>query len=111
MYVEKPLSTSIGEGRTIVEAATKHKRIVQIGTQQHSIDHYRKAVEIVQSRRLGRIADVKVWDYVNENPGFGAPPDSAPTAPPGYHGRRVSIAPNDFVQLHLSIGGSLRTKR
>ena len=77
---EKPLATSIGEGRAIVEAARKYKRIVQIGTQQHSSDHYRKAAEIVQSGRLGRIGEVKVWDYINQNPGIGAPPDADPPA-------------------------------
>ncbi len=78
VYVEKPLATSIVEGRAIVDAAGKYRRIVQIGTQQHSSDHYRKAAEIVQSGRLGRIGEVKVWDYVNHNPGFGAPPDADP---------------------------------
>ena len=78
VYVEKPLASSIGEGRLMVEAAKKYDRIVQIGTQQHSLDCYRKAVEIVQSGRLGRIGEVKVWDYVNQNPGIGAPPDCAP---------------------------------
>ncbi len=78
VYVEKPLATSIGEGRAMVEAAKKYKRIVQIGTQQHCLEHYRKAVEIVQSGRLGRIGEVKVWDYCNLNPGIGAPPDSDP---------------------------------
>jgi predicted dehydrogenase len=78
VYTEKPLASSIGEGRAIVEAAKKYKRIVQIGTQQHSSDHYRKAAEIVQSGLLGRIGEVKVWDYINQNPGVGAPPDSDP---------------------------------
>jgi len=78
VYVEKPLATSIGEGRVMVEAARKYSRIVQIGTQQHSGEHYRKAVEIVQSGRLGRVSEVKVWDYVNHNPGIGSPPDSDP---------------------------------
>ena len=78
VYVEKPLATSIGEGRQMVEAAKKYGRIVQIGTQQHSCDHYQKAVEIVQSGHLGRISEVKVWDYINHNPGFGIPPDSVP---------------------------------
>jgi predicted dehydrogenase len=78
VYVEKPLATSIGEGRSIVEAAKKYQRIVQIGTQQHSATHYRKAAEIVQSGRLGRISEVKVWDYINHNPGIGSPPDSDP---------------------------------
>jgi predicted dehydrogenase len=79
-YTEKPLATSIGEGRAIVEAAKKYNRIVQIGTQQHSLDYYRKAVEIVQSGALGRIGEVKVWDFVNDNPGIGVPPDSDPPA-------------------------------
>ncbi len=80
VYVEKPLATSIGEGRVMVEAAKKYGRIVQIGTQQHSLDYYREAVELVQSGRLGRIGEVKVWDYVNQNPGIGVPPDSDPPA-------------------------------
>lgn len=78
VYTEKPLATSIGEGRQMVEAAKKYNRIVQIGTQQHSANHYRKAVEIIQSGKLGRISEVKVWDYVNQNPGLGAPPDTSP---------------------------------
>jgi predicted dehydrogenase len=78
VYTEKPLATSIGEGRFMVEAAKKYNRIVQIGTQQHSANHYRKAVEIVQSGRLGRISEVKVWDDINHNPGLGMPPNSDP---------------------------------
>ena len=78
VYVEKPLGASIGEGRAIVEAARKCGRIVQIGTQQHSSDHYRRAAEIVQSGLLGQIGEVKVWDYINQNPGIGAPPDEDP---------------------------------
>jgi predicted dehydrogenase len=80
VYVEKPLATSIGEGRAIVEAVRKYHRMVQIGTQQHSSDHYRKAVEIIRSGKLGRIGEVKVWDYINQNPGLGAPPDADPPA-------------------------------
>jgi predicted dehydrogenase len=62
VYVEKPLSNFAGEGRFAVEAAKKYDRIVQIGTQQHSMAHYRKAVEIVQSGRLGNIMEVQVCD-------------------------------------------------
>ena len=80
VYVEKPLATTIGEGRAIVQAARKYQRVVQIGTQQHSSDHYRKAAEIVRSGQLGRIGEVKVWDYINQSPGIGAPPDADPPA-------------------------------
>lgn len=80
VYVEKPLGTSIGEGRAAVEAAKKYDRIVQIGTQQRSWEHYQKAAEIIQSGRLGEISEVKVWDYDYFYPGFGSPPDCDPPA-------------------------------
>ncbi|MBN2025119.1 MAG: Gfo/Idh/MocA family oxidoreductase [Pirellulales bacterium] len=78
VYVEKPLSTSIGEGRAAVNAAKKYSRIVQIGTQQRSWDLYKKAVEIIQSGRLGEICEVKVWDYDQQYPGLGTPADCDP---------------------------------
>jgi predicted dehydrogenase len=78
VYVEKPLGTSIGEGRAAVRAARKYNRIVQVGTQQRSWPHYVQAADIVQSGRLGEISEVKVWDYDYMYPGFGAPPDGPP---------------------------------
>ena len=78
VYVEKPLGTSIGEGRAAVEAARKHDRIVQIGTQQHSWEHYARAAELIGKGRLGEITEVKVWDMDYHYPGFGNPPDSEP---------------------------------
>lgn len=80
VYVEKPLSMAIGEGRIAVEAAKKYQRIVQIGTQQHNTEHYQKACEIVRSGELGDITEVKVWDMDYFYPGFGSPPDSDPPA-------------------------------
>lgn len=78
VYVEKPLGTTIHEGRVVVEAAKKSGRVVQFGTWQRSMEHYRKAAEIVRSGRLGQVSEVKVWDYDNFHPGFGAPPDGSP---------------------------------
>lgn len=80
VYLEKPLAHSIGEGRAIVEAAKKYNRIVQIGTQQHSTEHYQQAVEIIRSGQLGEISEVKVWDCENQYPGWGCPPDCDPPA-------------------------------
>ncbi|MCH8042629.1 MAG: Gfo/Idh/MocA family oxidoreductase [Planctomycetes bacterium] len=80
VYVEKPLGTSIGEGRAAVRAARKYDRIVQIGTQQRSWEHYRKAAELIRAGRLGEISEVKVWDYQYFYPGFGSPPDGDPPA-------------------------------
>lgn len=82
VYVEKPLGTSIGEGRAAVRAARKYDRVVQIGTQQRSWPHYQQAAEVIQSGRLGDISEVKVWDYDYFYPGFGSPPDAPP--PPEF---------------------------
>ena len=80
VYLEKPVGTSIGEGRAAITAARKHDRIVQMGTQQHSWEHYIRAVEIIRSGVLGEISNVHVWDVWNQYPGFGSPP--AGVAPP-----------------------------
>jgi predicted dehydrogenase len=80
VYMEKPVGTSIGEGRAAIKAARKYDRIVQMGTQQRSWEHYRQAVEIVRSGVLGNISNVEVFDLENFTPGFGSPPDGV--APP-----------------------------
>jgi predicted dehydrogenase len=82
VYVEKPLGNSIAEGRAAVRAAHGCDRVVQFGTQQRSWEHYRKAVEIIRSGRLGEISEVKVWDAFNDYPGYGSPPDCDP--PDGF---------------------------
>jgi predicted dehydrogenase len=78
VYLEKPLGNFIGEQIVAREAAKKYDRIVQIGTQQRSWEQYRKAVEVVQSGRLGVISEVKVWDYTNSLPSRGSPANCPP---------------------------------
>ncbi len=80
VYLEKPVGTSIGEGRAVIKAAARHGRIIQMGTQQRAWEHYQQAVEIVRSGVLGTISNVEVFDLENFSPGFGSPPDG--TAPP-----------------------------
>src|SRR5437762_13159900 len=53
VYVEKPLSHALAEGRKMVQAASKHNRVVQVGTQQRSGEHFQKAVRS-EERRAGR---------------------------------------------------------
>ncbi|NLF72280.1 MAG: Gfo/Idh/MocA family oxidoreductase, partial [Candidatus Anammoximicrobium sp.] len=78
VYVEKPLCHFSGEGPFAIAAAKKYDRIVQIGTNQHSCAHYRKAVEIIQSGRLGNIMEVKVWDTEHYGSLGPRPADRAP---------------------------------
>lgn len=80
VYLEKPMGQSIGEGPVAMAAAKKYGRIVQVGTQQRSQEHYQKAVELIQAGRLGTISEVQVWDYENYYPGSGFPADCAPPA-------------------------------
>jgi len=55
VYVEKPISWSISEGRRMVETARKHDRIVQVGTQNRSRPLIQSAVDYLQAGKLGKI--------------------------------------------------------
>ena len=82
VYVEKPTTVAVVEGRKMVEAARKYDRIVQVGLQQRSAAHFQQAVELIQGGRLGTISMVRCWNVGNSAPdGFGNPPDGDP--PPG----------------------------
>jgi predicted dehydrogenase len=82
VYCEKPLSHNIVEGRKMVEAARRNKRVVQIGTQQRSGQHFKDAVHYVQSGQLGKVTLCRTWITNHSRPDeTGNPPDSAP--PPG----------------------------
>lgn len=81
VYVEKPLSHNIYEGRQMVNAARENKRIVQMGTQQRSGAHYQAAVKLIREGKIGRISRVAAWNHENESPnGIGNPPDTTPPA-------------------------------
>ncbi|MBM3725893.1 MAG: Gfo/Idh/MocA family oxidoreductase [Acidobacteria bacterium] len=81
VYVEKPIGVTIDEGKKMVEAARKYKRVVQAGTMQRSAEHFQKAAEIVKSGLLGQIAFVRTWNYgLAPQEGIGNPPDGDPPA-------------------------------
>lgn len=81
VYVEKPISVTVDEGRMMVEAARKYNRVVQAGTMQRSAEHFQKAVEVVQSGQLGKITMVHTWNYAHApKEGIGSPADSKPPA-------------------------------
>ncbi len=55
VYVEKPCSHNVHEGRIAVEIARKQKRIVQHGTQGRASNSWAKLAEIVKSGKLGKL--------------------------------------------------------
>lgn len=84
VYVEKPLATSIDEGRAMVESAKRHQRIVQMGTQWRSGKHWAEAVDLVRSGKLGKIGLVRGWAYHDWIGNIGNPPDGQPPAGVDY---------------------------
>jgi predicted dehydrogenase len=80
VYVEKPTTLFVREGRRMVEVARRHGRIVQVGTQQRSGPHYQKARGLIREGGIGKVVSVRMAVSRNVMPGFGRPPDGP--APP-----------------------------
>lgn len=100
VYIEKPLCQTIREGQMIRDAARKYNRVVQVGTQRRSGEHFRAAVDYIASGGIGKVCEVKAWIY-QVRQSIGNPPDSDP--PPGVNydawlgpARKRPFNPNRF---------------
>ena len=60
IYLEKPTSLTIKEGRLLSDVARKQKIILQVGTQQRSSAQFRVAAELVRNGRIGKLQTVKI---------------------------------------------------
>ncbi len=74
VYVEKPASHNIREGRLMIDAARRNRRIVQVGTQARSRPSTMRAIEIAQSGQLGEVLMSKAWN-VQMREDIGHKPD------------------------------------
>lgn len=79
VYLEKPLTLTIAEGRRVVEVATKYGRILQTGLQRRSGGSYRYVCELVRNGRIGKLKRVEVG-IIGINKGIQAG-RNFPTAP------------------------------
>ena len=79
VYVEKPASHNCWEGRKMVEAARKYRRIVQVGTQNRSAPYNMAAKKYIRDGKLGKIHFCRVFNQ-KQWPNFPSVPDSAPPA-------------------------------
>ncbi|MBS1527083.1 MAG: Gfo/Idh/MocA family oxidoreductase [Bacteroidetes bacterium] len=86
VYVEKPVGNSIGECEAMVKAQRRYNRVVQAGQWQRSQQHFKDAVDFVQSGQLGNIRTVKVWCYLSWARPAAVIPDSAPPRGVNYAG-------------------------
>ncbi|WP_425614832.1 Gfo/Idh/MocA family protein [Anatilimnocola sp. NA78] len=62
VYVEKPVSHNVREGRLLIDAARRNKVVVQVGTQSRSTAHVRKAIELLRSGIIGDVLVAKAWN-------------------------------------------------
>lgn len=58
VYVEKPLTHDLAEGKAVVAAQNDNKRVVQVGTQQRSMTHILKAYELLKAGTIGKVHKV-----------------------------------------------------
>jgi predicted dehydrogenase len=80
VYVQKPISVDVLEGEAMLQAARKHQRVVQVGTQRKSTPHLVEAKKnIVDAGRLGKVAHVEICCYyhmrANGNPPLSPVPE------------------------------------
>ena len=74
VYVEKPISHNVREGRLMVEAARRNRRVVQVGIQQRSGSHFQRAVKAVQEGRIGKVHFAQCWNHAQGSAaGMGFP--------------------------------------
>jgi len=73
IYMEKPLAFTIAEGRRLVEAVRKNKRILQTGSQQRSQIYFSTACELVRNGRIGKLSVIKVRNPTDEGTGNPVP--------------------------------------
>jgi predicted dehydrogenase len=70
IFLQKPLSLTIAEGRVVSDTVRRYGRIFQIGSQQRSDERFRFACELVRNGRIGKLQTIKV--------GFGIDPSTDP---------------------------------
>ena len=61
VYVEKPAANSIAECDAMVAAQQRFGRIVQVGQQKHSAEHWKQLHTFIQSGMLGHIGRINIW--------------------------------------------------
>ncbi len=97
VYVEKPVSHNVWEGRQLVAASTKYGRVVQAGTQIRSGDGLREAVAWTQAGNLGKIVAARGFCY-KARPSIGK--TSGPQPLPTTVDYNLWSGPAPTVELH-----------
>jgi predicted dehydrogenase len=79
VYVEKPCSHNLREGRLLVEAARRNKRVVQHGTQSRSSEFIAGVIQMIREGVIGDVLVAKAWNVQRRaNIGHAQPSDPPP---------------------------------
>jgi predicted dehydrogenase len=102
VYIEKPASHEIWEGRKMVEAARKYDRIVQIGTQKRSSEAHPAAFEWINEGHIGKIKWVRGFCYKRRGPGSNGivHGTNGPNPVPASVDYNMWCGPADMMPLH-----------
>ena len=99
VYVEKPCSHNIREGRLMVEAARRHNRVVQVGTQSRGTTHVRRAMELLQGGAIGDVLVAKAWNSQRR----GSIGHAKPSEPPAQLDFDLWIGPAPLVPYQSNL--------
>ncbi len=81
VYVEKPMSNTIGECNIMVKAANRYNRVVQVGQQQRDNKVFKDVMGLIKSGEIGTLRKVNIW--ANFNYGLGSMPKPDGPVPAG----------------------------
>ncbi len=73
MYIEKPLGLCIAQTLAARAIVDRHRRIVQYGAQQRSMQHVRMGIELVLNGHIGQVKELYVWAPRGESGGSAEP--------------------------------------
>jgi predicted dehydrogenase len=98
VYVEKPASHNIREGRLMVEAARRNRKAVQVGTQARSTPHVIEAMEFMHGGGIGDILVTKAWNSQKRS-NIGR---QKPTEPPANVDYDTWVGPAPFLPFQAN---------
>lgn len=80
VYVEKPCSHNLREGRLMIEAGKQHRRVIQVGTQSRSTEGIRKGIARLREGVIGEVLVAKAWNSQRR----GTIGKQQPSSPPEF---------------------------
>ena len=103
VYVEKPMSHNVHEGRIAVEIARRHNVIVQHGTQSRSDPHWAHATALARSGQVGKVKVARALCYKARNNPTGRVPSVRPIPVPAELNFNIWCGPAPLRDYHENL--------